>query len=204
MNEGMGVEFDAQDVALRALLSGITGGDEGAMSKFYQATASRVHTLALRITAQPQAAEEVAADVYLQVWRQAQFYDASRGKVTTWLYTLCRSRALDHLRRRDLAITAPDPHDLGAEQAHEDTDPMEALLSLESDSAVHAALRVLPALERQLLTLAFFKGLTHEEIAGQVEMPLGSIKTVIRRAIKSLRLQLKVGETALKRPDYVQ
>src|SRR3990172_2324085 len=90
--------FDARDVALRARLSGIVGRDEADLAALYDATASRLYALALRIVGDRPGAEEVVADTYFQVWEQAERYDPKRGKVMHWLYMICRSRALDYLR----------------------------------------------------------------------------------------------------------
>lgn len=182
---------EAREVALRALLSGIVGRDENALTALYDATVSRVYTLALRITGDRHAAEEVVTDVYLQIWRQAEHYDPVRGKVPTWIYTLCRSRALDHLRRRDIADNSPDPHALRPDASMAETDPLDVLIGMELSSALYSALLTLNMSERQLMSLAFFKGLTHQEIALHTGMPLGTVKTVLRKAIQTLKQRLQ-------------
>ena len=121
MQEGTGqpeaasgaVAFDPDEVALRALISAIGARDESALTALYDATASRVMALAVRFTGQHEAAEEVVMDVYLQVWRQWDRYHRARGTVMAWIFTICRSRALDWLRRRDPAETHADPYALG-------------------------------------------------------------------------------------------
>jgi RNA polymerase sigma factor (sigma-70 family) len=120
------VAFDPDEVALRALISAIGARDESALTALYDATASRVMALALRFTGQHEAAEEVVMDVYLQVWRQWDRYSQARGRVMAWIFTICRSRALDLLRRRDPAETHADPYALGVEPCT-DSDPLDAL-----------------------------------------------------------------------------
>ncbi|MDE2088485.1 MAG: sigma-70 family RNA polymerase sigma factor [Gammaproteobacteria bacterium] len=178
--------LDQQDTACRQWLGAIARHDETALAAFYDATIGRVYGLVLRITRKPELAEEVVADVYMQVWREAGRYDAARGKALTWLLTLCRSRALDCLRRRDPAELHPEPGTLRSDGVSDD-DPADLLLAVEAGSAVHAAMKTLDHCQRQLLSLAFFKGLSHQEIAGYTGMPLGSVKTHIRKALKTLR-----------------
>ena len=181
---------DTRDASYRVLLSGIVGRDERALAALYDATAGRVYALAVRICGQCQAAEEVVSDVYLQVWEQAQRYDATRGKVLTWLLTICRSRALDRLRRRDRAETHPEPDSLRADSASAGSDPLDIALALERGGIMHSAIQTLNPTQQQLLALAFFKGLSHREIAVHTGMPLGSVKTLLRKAMQSLKSSL--------------
>jgi RNA polymerase sigma factor (sigma-70 family) len=181
---------DVQEAALREALAGIAGRRQDALAQFYDATIGRVYGLALRITSRPDAAEEVAADVYLQVWNQAERFDQVRGCVMAWLLTICRSRAIDHLRRADEAecwAEPPEPEWYGGQ------DPQDLLMAQESGRAVSAALAALAPLQRQLLSLAFFRGLTHEEVAAHAQLPLGTVKTHIRKALNSLRKTLTTG-----------
>lgn len=180
----------AQDANCRDWLAGIVRRDESALAAFYDATIGRVYGLALRITRKPEAAEEVVADVYLQVWRNAAAYDAARGRALTWLLTICHSRALDLLRRRDEAEPHPEPETLRPDLQEGDNDPLDLLQAIERDSAVYAALETLNPIQRQLIALAFFKGLSHQEAAAQSGLPLGTVKTHIRRALEQLRQAL--------------
>ncbi len=185
------VGLDTNELALRALISGIAGRDEGAVAALYDATVSRVFALALRITGDHQATEEVVADVYLQIWRQSHFYDQRRGTVSAWIYTICRSRALDYLRRRDVAETTPEPETLRPESSDNAADPLDALLGMERTREIYAALQTLDPTKRQLLTMAFFRDLTHQEIARHTGMPLGSVKTILRKAMHTLKHKLQ-------------
>jgi RNA polymerase sigma factor (sigma-70 family) len=182
-----------EDTHLAGLLGRMAHHDEQALADFYDLTVSRVYGLAVRVTRRADAAEEVAADTYLQVWRDASRYEPARGKVLPWLLTICRSRAIDSIRRRDEAQTSPDPDQLRGEESGRAEDPQDMLLLAERDSALHVALAELSALQRQLLSLAFFRGLTHEEIAAHTALPLGSVKTHIRKALTHLRTQLACG-----------
>lgn len=156
-------------------------GDQSALEAFYDGTISRVYGLAMRIVGVSQTAEEVAADVYFQVWREAGRYDSERAAPMTWVLTICRSRALDALRRQDRAELQadPEPHEL----TFEENGPLDLLLAVERKSGLYEALAELSALQRQLVALAFFRGLTHQEIADYSGIALGTVKTHIRKAL---------------------
>jgi RNA polymerase sigma factor (sigma-70 family) len=169
------------------LLAAIAKGDETALGALYDATVGRVFGLALRIVRQREAAEEVVEDVFLQVWQQAGRYDALRGKPLTWLLTICRSRALDYLRRDDEALAHPEPETLVAERGDERANPQDLLLALERNSQLYAILERLIPVQRQLLALAFFRGMTHQEIAEHTQLPLGTVKSHVRKALDKMR-----------------
>lgn len=188
--------LDAQEGQLRGWLAAIQTHDEAALGLLYDATIGRVYGLALRITRSRETAEEVAEDVYMQVWRDASRFDPQRGvSVLGWLLVICRSRALDALRRADCADAHPEPHTLAPELAVDDT-PEALLQAAQQNSALRAALEQLTPLQRQMLALAFFRGLTHEEIANQLALPLGTVKSHIRRALIALKEHLEAPDLA--------
>jgi len=177
-----GDEFDAHGIEL---LQGMAAGDEKAMSDFYDATLSKVYGLALRILGDSANAEEVVTDVYYEAWNKAASYDRARGRPITWLLTICRSRAIDEYRResaesRKLQAAASDDN----QQAGIDPDRM--LEAVEEGHAVHSLLAGIAPKDRQLIALAFFRGFNHQQIAGFTGMPLGTVKSRIRRALQSL------------------
>ena len=180
----------APEVEHEHLLSAIAKGDEQALGAFYDVTVSRVYGLALRIVRQREAAEEVVEDVFMQVWQQANRFDASRGKPLTWLLTICRSRALDFLRRDDEAMPHPEPETLVNERSDERANPPEMLLALERNTRLYAALENLIPVQRQLLALAFFHGMTHQEMADHTQIPFGTVKSHVRKALNKMREQL--------------
>ncbi|MEO8385423.1 MAG: sigma-70 family RNA polymerase sigma factor [Betaproteobacteria bacterium] len=175
------------EVAFRKCLAEIAKQQQVALAKFYDLTVSRVYAVALRIVRRIDLAEEVVSDVYLQVWRDAHRYDTERGRVLGWLLIIARSRALDLLRRQDEAFSHPEPYDLVAEPESALHGPEQLLADAQAEGALHAALLQLTPLQRQLLSQAFFRGLSHQEIADQSGMPLGTVKTHIRRALGELR-----------------
>lgn len=176
-----------EDRAFCDWIARIAAADERALGLLYDATVSRVYSLARGITHNLQCAEEVTEDVYWQVWRQALRFDRQRGPAIAWLLTLARSRALDHLRRRDEATSHPEPHTLVDDLGDDLHNPARLLSDAKRADELRAALARLEPLPRQLLSLAFYRGLTHDEIAEQTHLPLGTVKSHIRRGIASLR-----------------
>lgn len=170
-------------------IAAVARGDQRAFEAFYDATLARVVALVRRICADSGLAEEVVEDAYVQVWRDAGRYDTTRGVPLAWLLTIARSRALDALRRRDEAQPMEAPEVL-IEQPDESADPLDLLTVFEETSATRRALEQLPARERQLIGLAFLRGMTHAEIAAETGWPLGTIKTSIRRALGTMRAVL--------------
>lgn len=180
----------ADETFLRECLTGICGQDQVALGRFYDLTVGQVYGVAMRIVRREPLAEEVVSDVYMQVWRDAGRYDTTRGKVLGWLLVIARSRALDILRRQDEAFSHPEPWELASDQNVANDNPLDLLAATRAGSAVHAAMEKLNPLQRQLLALAFFRGLSHSEIVEQSGIALGSVKTHIRRALGILRDQL--------------
>lgn len=172
---------------LLALVARMAERDERALAKFYDATVAKAWSVSLRICRDAALAEEVVADAYHQAWRDAPRFDAARGTPLAWIAMIARSRALDALRARDPAQLHEDPASLmSVDELPTDADPLDLLLATEASSAVHAALARLPMAQRQMLGLAFFRGLTHQEIAAQTGQPLGTIKSQIRRALAAM------------------
>ena len=180
----------AQEGELEALIHGMRAGDEKALGRLYDATGPLVHGLVLRITRDPGAAEEVTGDVYLQAWRQAGRYDRSRGAPTTWLLTMARSRAIDRVRQGATTKRLAEP--LGDEILVDDRqNPFQESAAREQRERVGAALDAIPPKQRQVIELAFYAGLSHVEIADQLEEPLGTVKTRIRQGMIKLAQLLK-------------
>lgn len=183
----MAADADPQSAALAALIGRIAHQDEEALGELHDAVLGRVHGLVRRIVHDERCAEEVTEDVFFQIWRQADRYDATRGRPLGWILTIARTRALDSLRRADPATPHPDP-DLLRESWSGEPDEIADLLGASREARhLHMAVKSLDPLPRQLLALAFFCGLTHEEIAARSDLPLGTVKSQIRRALITLR-----------------
>lgn len=175
---------------LVALLARIAQGEQAALESLYDLTLPRVFAVARRICVDSALAEEVTEDVYFQVWREAARFDAMRAPALPWLLMLARSRALDALRRADPALPAEDPHALAEDEGSGDGDPLRLLEAFRRDGEVRGALAHLPAHDRQIVALAFLRGLTHSEIAAAMKLPLGTVKTAVRRSLHALRAVL--------------
>lgn len=172
---------------LAALLARIAAGEQAALESLYDLTLPRVFALARRICSNEALAEEVVGDVYFQVWRESSRFDASRAPALVWLLMLTRSRALDALRRTDPALVVEDPRALTHDESSDDGDPLNLLEAFRRDGEVRCALARLPVHDRQIVAAAFLRGLTHAQIAAAMNLPLGTVKTAVRRALHALR-----------------
>jgi RNA polymerase sigma factor (sigma-70 family) len=191
---GMDGDVTAEDTTLATYdqwLRAMARGDEQALGSFYDATLSRSYALALRIVRDREAAEDVVAETYLQVWREAQRYDSTRGNALAWLLTICRSRALDYLRRLEPVEFHAEPDSLPGADVPRAVATEDLVSALQEGHRVREAVAQLPPVQRQLLALAFFRGLSHQEIAEHSGLPLGTVKSHIRKAQEALRLVLE-------------
>lgn len=173
----------------------VAEGETQALAELYDATSRYVFGILRRMLWSAESAEEVAQEVYLQVWKTAGSFDPQRGSAWSWLALLTRSRAIDRMRAdgsyrdavEDLQRTATRTSmEEGTEGNH-----LQDIARSERAEVVHAALRDLPGDQRRALELAFFGGLSHREIAERTETPLGTVKTRIRTALLKLRERLE-------------
>ena len=163
------------------LLSSIRSGDERAMAELYDRYSSIVYSVALRVLGDAAAAEDILQDVFMQLWRTPDAFDAARGSFPGWLAVIARNRAIDAMRKR-----------------RPESDITEIVVSIEPDLAggmewnralekIRSALASMSLPQRSALEMSFFEGLTHTEIAAKTGEPLGTIKTRIRAALLNLR-----------------
>ncbi len=174
-DESKGVSADA------ALVSAIRTGDPGAMALLYDRYGSIVYSVALRVLGDTGSAEDVLQDVFMQLWRNPNSFDSSRGTLGPWLAVIARNRAIDAIRKR-----------------RPETDIEDVIISVEPDMAsdaergvamekVRDAMESMASSQRTALEMAYFEGLTHSEIAEKTGEPLGTIKTRIRTGLLALR-----------------
>jgi RNA polymerase sigma-70 factor (ECF subfamily) len=181
----------AEAAELSALLVRIQRRDQAALGELHDRTMGRVLALAQRIVRVRADAEEVAIDTFVQAWEAAAAFDTRRGGVMAWLLTICRSRALDLLRRRSARAAAEGG--FAAEPADELAAAPDDLLALaQGGSLLAAALRELSPERRQVLGLAYLRGYTQEEIAAFTGIAVGTVKSHMRRALGELREQLVI------------
>lgn len=166
---------------------------ERALGLLYDHSVQRVHALVRRFVYEDSAAQEVTEDVFYQAWLQSPRFDAARGNVMAWLLTMARSRALDAWRKHSTQLVSFDSDavdDLLAHCAAANT-PFDLLAELDTRHALHAALAEVSPTARQMINLAFFQGLTQQDISTHLHLPLGTVKTTLRRALISLRERLQ-------------
>ena len=178
----------ARDAELAELLRAAGRGNAGAFEVFYDRTVGYASAFARRMV-KPDDLDDVLSDAFFQAWREAARFDVARGSAVTWLLTLVRSRALDLLRQRRHAAVEQSSAEL-PERASDLPGPDEVLALARDGSRLHAALATLSTNERWVLGLAYFRELTHQQIADCTGLPLGSVKSLILRSQARLRGQL--------------
>jgi RNA polymerase sigma-70 factor (ECF subfamily) len=175
------------------LIARVKTGNSEALDEIYRRYASPVYSLVWKILQNPEESEDVALDVFWQIWRQAASYDSSRGAPPAWIFTLARSRAIDRLRARhrkeDRTISFDDPA-IVLDPLDQEATPDQVASYRQNRDAVREAMKVLSAPQREAVELAFFQGLTHVEIAEKLRLPLGTVKTRIRQGLIRLRRRL--------------
>ena len=167
----------------QALLQKLLAGDEEAVRTIYTRFARPVYSLGLRLLGSAEGAEELTQDVFLTAWRKAARFDASRGRLSTWLMAIAHNLAVDRLRRENGAgrPTLVFMEEIPERLSDDDVDPV-----LERDAA-RRAMASLSGAERSLLVRAYFQGLTAREIAEADHIPLGTVKTRLRTALIKIR-----------------
>lgn len=198
---------DARSVADAADVRSVVAGSQAALAVLYDRHAAAVFRASFRLLGERQQAEEVVQETFLALWNRAESYDPNLGSLRAWLLTIARNRAIDRLRsagRRPIIVgfgaleadansrgAPPDSfarHGLIADEETSDPERQAELAALRE--SVRGALDGLPATEREALVLAYFDGLTQQEIATRLEWPLGTVKTRTRRALQRLRAAL--------------
>jgi len=165
----------------------IAEGDPEALAAVYDRHIRAVFGLAMRVLQDQGDAEDVVREVFSQAWTQAKRYDATRGSVASWLLLMSRSLAIDRLRaRRGTPDSAPLPHDTAVVDLPDPAPGAEHGV-LRAAAGLRVALAALPLTQRVAIELAYFEGLTETQIAGQLEQPLGTVKTRIRTGLLKLR-----------------
>lgn len=178
------------DPVLIQLIERVARREQLALKELYEITSPRLYGLALRIVSRPELAEDVLQEAFLNVWRIALDYQSSLSPPMAWLGLIVRSRALDLLRRR-----ASDHADDGEvlNVMHHETipglaaDPMDSADLGQQASALRQCLSRLEANQREVVSLAYLRDLSHGELAAQLQLPLGTVKTWIRRGLAQLR-----------------
>jgi RNA polymerase sigma-70 factor (ECF subfamily) len=188
-------EWSERSRDLSRLLARAGLGDRAAFATLYERTSSHLFAVVLRINRDRAQAEDVLQEVYVNVWKAAQSFDAAQSQPLTWLTSIARNRAIDSLRRKQAEPQTIQPAPLHDDEERDVYDDMAdnapgplALLSQASDArALSNCMQDLTAPQRQSVALAFYDGLSHAEVAEKMRQPLGTVKSWVRRALLSLK-----------------
>lgn len=195
----MSIETDDQ---LGSLLRATAHGDAKAFKALYDDTAPRLHAVALTMMRDSELAEDVLQDAFLQIWHRAGDYHADRGGVLTWMTTIVRYRGIDLLRKRGRPGAAGksghqgiDPEAIdyfrhggtGDELGSKQPGPLARAMSTEVNSLLRDCIGRLSNKQQRSISLAFFRGLTHQELADSLAEPIGTIKSRLRRSLQRLK-----------------
>ena len=182
---------NGQDNELMALLDRVAARDEAALKALYDLTSGKLYGLAVRVVAHRDWAEDVLQESYLTIWRVAADYRAALSPPMAWMGLIVRSRALDCLRRRtaERSSVTQELDDILAETLEGDAaNPMDTTQASQQAWALHQCLSRLEYRQREVVSLAYLRDLSHSELAEQLRLPLGTIKSWIRRGLEQLRI----------------
>ena len=182
---------NARSDKLAALLARTALGDQRAFAELYALASAHLYAVAIRIMRDGAIAEEMLQEAFVSVWHHAGTYDAAKSQPLTWLTSIVRNRCLDRLRRREVdteTLTPRDDDEAPAwEPPSEGPTPVELLLAAADARALRGCLDGLEPGPRQAIALAFFRGLSHRELAAHLREPLGTVKSWVRRGLAKLR-----------------
>jgi RNA polymerase sigma-70 factor (ECF subfamily) len=167
-----------------ALVGKVARGDSGAFESLYDELGSAVYGVARRVVRDPNRAEDVAQEVFLEVWRKAPSFDDARGSAKTWIMTIAHRRAVDAVRRNE-SQKKYDGQTMPEEVHHDE--PAERIIKEEEHGAVRDCLQTLTELQMESVRLAYFNGYTYAEVATLLDKPLPTIKTRMRDGLIRLR-----------------
>ncbi len=170
----------------------IAGGDRAALATLYDRHSPLLLAICRRVLKDANEAEDVLTDIFFEVWRKADRFDAGRGSPLTYLVTLSRSRAIDRKRSRDSRPKVTSDFTDAAAQADPVPTPLEFIDTQEQTQQIRKALAGLEQAQREVIECAYYDGLSHSEIAEKLNRPLGTVKTYIRQGLIRLRESLRI------------
>ncbi|BBK38060.1 RNA polymerase sigma factor [Allostella sp. ATCC 35155] len=174
-----------EEAELASAIRRCAAGDQVALRLLYDREAPRMLGVALRLVRRRAVAEEVVHDAFLQVWRRAASFDPARGAARPWLYAILRNRALTILRGEGRMELVEDFEPMGL--VSEEEAPDAAVERLSDGGRLRRCLEGLEPQRRNVVVLAYIQGLSHGELAGRLGVPLGTVKSWIRRSLSALR-----------------
>ncbi len=181
----------AEEPTDKDLVRRVAERDESALAELYDRFSGLLLALARRVLGDSSDAEEVLQEVFLQVWNQAGRYDGKRSSVSTWLVLITRSRSIDRLRSRQVKDRTLSALQQEKPDRHTSPEGLGSVLHQQRRQRLRREMEELPAEQRQVLELAFFRGMTQSEIATSTGIPLGTVKTRTLLAMKKLRKALR-------------
>lgn len=184
---------ESSESSLEKLLALSARGDERAFAELYDRTSSRVYGMVLRVVRDAAQSAEVTQDIYLEVWRQAARFDASKSGVLPYLLMIAHRRAVDRVRAAQAAVVRDDKYATLNEDRPFDSVSETAQINLDGQR-VRKVLDGLTPPQREAISLAYFGGYTHTEVAELLKLPLGTVKTRIRDGL--IRMRDALGVTA--------
>jgi RNA polymerase sigma factor (sigma-70 family) len=179
------------DAALMALIDRVGQRDEAALRLLYDTASPRLYGLALRVLRQREWAEDALQEAFVTIWRVAGDYRSSLSPPMAWMGLIVRSRSLDLLRRHTAErgpLTQEFDEAMADTMASDAANPMDMADASEQAWALHLCLQQLEGRQREVVSLAYLRDLSHGELASQLKLPLGTIKTWIRRGLEKLRV----------------
>ena len=186
-------DADAASAQPDALLHRVARGDQAAFGDLYDLTAPRVLGMVLRLVIDRAQSEEVTQEVFLEIWQSASRFDPNKGKAMTWVLTMARRRAIDRIRSSQAARDRDTRIGVRDFQAEYDDVAESAELRIEGKK-VDAAMRELSDAQRLVISLAYYGGQSHSEIADNLGVPIGTVKTRLRDGM--IRLRTVMGVTS--------
>ena len=184
------MNLEANRSLIAAALARIPAGDRAALQTVYRLTSAKLFGVALRILGERSEAEDVLQEVYVTVWRKAADFDAGRASPMTWLIAIARNKAIDRLRASRQSRRA-EPIEAAIDLADDAPGAESALASAQDRTRLYGCLGELAAREQAALRGAFFDGNTYEDLAERMKVPLGTMKSWIRRAMIKLKACLE-------------
>lgn len=167
------------------LMDRLNEGDQSAFETLYERHSPRLYGLAVQITGDRSGAEEVLQDTFFQLWRKSTQFDSNRGPLVAWLVTMTRNKAISHTRVTEKKVNCRFcPESLVAIKSKRTPSPLDDIIVQE---IISTALATMPGPTREVFKLAYFDGLTCQEIAIRTNSPLGTTKSRLRSALKSLK-----------------
>ena len=176
-----------RNAQLMDLLARTALADQRAFAELYNLTSAHLYAVALRILRQSASAEEVLQESFVNIWHHAGSYVAARSQPLTWLTSIVRNRCLDQLRRREVDTVTIDDEDEGMTLPDAGPTPLEMLVSGADARAVRTCVEALESGQKQAVALAFYRGLSHAELAAHLHEPLGTVKSWVRRGLERLK-----------------